>query len=114
MDPAEAGPEEVGTKGARSQGRHPTRGGDAPRALALLRTSLKCLHPGLETWTEVDTAARNLRLHGRCLLCRVPKRRPGERGHRMRCEYLKNAQETPLQAEMWGGNYVPQDFTPLG
>lgn len=82
--------------------------GDAWRVLLFQRPSLKCLHPGLETWTEMDTAARNTRLSGRCLLCKLLERLPGERDIRTLCEYLKDAQETPLLGEIWDGSYVPQ------
>ncbi|XP_024899492.1 uncharacterized protein LOC112476125 isoform X2 [Pteropus alecto] len=75
--------------------------GDAWRVLLFQRPSLKCLHPGLETWTEMDTAARNTRLSGRCLLCKLLERLPGERDIRTLCEYLKDAQETPLLGEIW-------------
>lgn len=41
----------------------------------------------METGTEMDTAARNTRLGGGCLLCKAPERLPGERGIRTLCEY---------------------------
>lgn len=31
-----------------------------------------------------------------------------EEGVRRLCKYMKNAQETPLQVEIWDGNCVPQ------
>lgn len=55
------------------------------RVLLLRRPSPKCPHPGLGTWTEVDTAARNPRLRGDAC-CAEPGRLPGGRRLRsLRC-----------------------------
>lgn len=65
-------------------------------------------HPGLETWTEADTATQNPRLNG---VYRAKSRSAGleEEGVPRLCKYLENARETMLlQGEIWDGDCVAQ------